>query len=152
MLTTTTRGCMIAYRFALEYPSFVTHVFTCAVPYFPTMENFIPTEVLVQFLPTLGYQLQFGSKEGIIESVTKGKAGIRNFLNALYGGYTSDGKVAMTAEKGVDLDLMPSLERSPFVSEDELDYYVEEYSRNGLSAPCKRPIKPSCLIPCLYNK
>lgn len=143
---------MIAYRFALEYPSFVTHVFTCAVPYFPTMENFTPTEVLVQFLPTLGYQLQFGSKEGIIESVTKDKAGIRNFLNALYGGYTSDGKVAMTAEKGVDLDLMPSLERSPFVSEDELDYYVEEYSRNGLSAPCKRPIKPSCLIPCLYNK
>jgi len=129
-------GCMIAYRFALTYPSFVTHLFTCAVPYFATMENFIPTDVLVNFLPTLGYQLQFGSKEGIIESVTKDKAGIRNFLNALYGGETSDGKVAMTAEKGVDLDLMSSLKRSPFVSEDELDYYVEEYSRNGLAAPC----------------
>ena len=105
------------------------------------MENFIPTDVLVNFLPTLGYQLQFGSKEGIIESVTKDKAGIRNFLNALYGGETSDGKVAMTAEKGVDLDLMSSLKRSPFVSEDELDYYVEEYSRNGLAAPCKTPIE-----------
>jgi hypothetical protein len=27
------------------------------------------------------------------------------------------------------------------VSEDELDYYVEEYSRNGLAAPCKTPIE-----------
>jgi len=150
-MLTITRGCMIAYRFALAYPSFVTHVFTCAVPYFATMEKFIPTEVLVQFLPTLGYQLQFGSKEGIIESVTKDKAGIRNFLNALYGGYTSDGKFAMTAEKGVDLDLMSSLHRSPFISEDELDYYVEEYSRNGLAAPCKTPIQHSCLTPLLHR-
>jgi hypothetical protein len=27
------------------------------------------------------------------------------------------------------------------VSEAELDYYVEEYSRNGLAAPCKTPIE-----------
>merc|ERR1712070_412800 len=31
---------------------------------------------------------------------------------------------------------MPSLQRSPFISEDELDYYVEQYARSGLGAPC----------------
>jgi soluble epoxide hydrolase/lipid-phosphate phosphatase len=135
------RGCMVAYRFALEYPSFVTHMFTCAVPYYAPTEQFIPTEVVVKFLPSLGYQLQFGSKEGIIESATKDKAGIRNFLNALYSGRTTDGKEAGTAEKGFDLDLISSLERSAFVSEDELDYYVEEFARNGFSAPCKTPME-----------
>ena len=91
----------------------------------------------MKFLPSLGYQLQFGSKEGLIESHTQDKAGIRNFLNALYGGRTADGKVAMTPETGADLELMPTLGRSPLISEDELNYYVEEYSRHGLHAPCK---------------
>lgn len=131
------RGCAIAYRFALEYPSFVTHVFTCAVPYLPVSETFVPTEMVVKFLPSLGYQLQFGSKEGLIESHTKDKAGIRNFLNAAYGGRTSDGKGATTPEEGADLELMASLSRSVLVSEDELNYYVEEYSRHGLHGPCK---------------
>jgi hypothetical protein len=131
------RGCAIAYRFALEFPSFVTHLFTCAVPYLATSENYIPLEAIVKFLPSLGYQLQFGSKEGLIESHTQDKAGIRNFLNALYGGRTADGKVAMTPETGADLELMPTLGRSPLISEDELNYYVEEYSRHGLHAPCK---------------
>lgn len=136
------RGCAIAYRFALEYPSFVTHVFTCAVPYLPVSETFVPTEMVVKFLPSLGYQLQFGSKEGLIESHTKDKAGIRNFLNALYGGRTSDGKGAMTPEEGADLELMASLGRSVLVSEDELNYYVDEYSRHGLHGPCKSHIDP----------
>lgn len=129
-------GCAIAYRFALEYPSFVTHLFTCAVPYLPTSENYVPLETVVKFLPSLGYQLQFGSKEGLIESHTQDKTGIRNFLNALYGGRTADGKGAMTPENGADLELMPTLGRSPLISEDELNYYVEEYSRHGLHAPC----------------
>jgi soluble epoxide hydrolase/lipid-phosphate phosphatase len=135
--TNTDRGCAIAYRFALEFPSFVTHLFTCAVPYLAASENYIPLETVVKFLPSLGYQLQFGSEQGIIESHTQDKAGIRKYLNALYGGRTSDGKVAMTPEKGVDLELMSTLTRSPLVSEDELNYYVEEYSRHGLRAPCK---------------
>lgn len=115
----------------------MTHLFTCAVPYLPATEQYIPLEAIVKFLPSLGYQLQFGSKEGLIESHTQDKAGIRNFLNALYGGRTADGKGAMTPENGADLELMPTLGRSPLISEDELNYYVEEYSRHGLHAPCK---------------
>lgn len=136
-LTGIHRGCAIAYRFALEFPSYVTHLFTCAVPYLPTSEKYIPLEVITKFLPSLGYQLQFGSAEGIIESHTKDKAGIRNYLNAVFGGRTSDGKGAVTPEAGADLKLMPKLDRSAFISEEELDFYVEEYSRNGLRGPCK---------------
>jgi hypothetical protein len=121
----------------LEFPSFVTHLFTCAVPYLEASEKYMPLDVVTKFLPSLGYQLQFGSEEGLIESHTQSKTGIRNFLNALYGGRTSDGKAAMTPEKGVDLELMPKLNRSVLVSEAELDFYVEEYYRHGLAGPCK---------------
>jgi hypothetical protein len=115
----------------------VTHLFTCAVPYLPASAQYVPLEVVVRFLPSLGYQLQFGSEEGIIESHTQDKTGIRNYLNALYGGRTSDGRAAMTPEKGVDLELMPKLERSVLISEEELEFYVEEYSRHGLREPCE---------------
>jgi hypothetical protein len=107
------------------------------VPYLPASAQYVPLEVVTKFLPSLGYQLQFGSEEGIIESHTQDKTGIRNYLNALYGGRTSDGRAAMTPEKGVDLELMPTLERSVLISEEELEFYVEEYSRHGLSEPCE---------------
>jgi hypothetical protein len=87
----------------LEFPSFVTHLFTCAVPYLPATEQYIPLEAIVKFLPSLGYQLQFGSKEGLIESHTQDKTGIRNFLNALYGGRTAEGEnVPEYTTKNVD--------------------------------------------------
>lgn len=115
----------------------MTHLFTCAVPYLPASAQYVPIDVVAKFLPSLSYQVQFGSEEGIIESHAQDKAGIRNFLNAVYGGRTSDGKVAMTPEKGADLELMPKLNRSVFISEGELDFYVEDYARNGLRGPCK---------------
>ncbi|KUL86239.1 hypothetical protein ZTR_08412 [Talaromyces verruculosus] len=129
-------GCCIAYRFALEYPSFITHLFTLAVPYIAVSEEFISQDALVKFMPNLGYQLQWGSDEGIIESYSRDKTGTRNFLNAVYGGRTSDGKFGVSFETGADLNIIPSLLRSPLVSEDELDFYVREHSRNGLHGPC----------------
>jgi hypothetical protein len=103
----------------------------------PPTEEFISQDVLVKFMPSLGYQLQWGSKEGIIESYTKDRTGIRNFLNAVYGGRTSDGKPGVSTESGADLNIIPTLLRSPLVSEDELEFYAREYSRNGLHGPCK---------------
>jgi hypothetical protein len=115
----------------------VTHLFALAVPYIPVSEEFISQDVLVKIMPSLGYQLQWGREEGIIESYTKDNTGIRNFLNAAYGGRTSDGKLGVSTELGADFNIIPTLRRSPLISEDELDFYVREYSRNGLQGPCK---------------
>lgn len=87
--------------------------------------------------PSLGYQLQFGSDEGVIETFAKDKAGIRAFLNTLYGGRTTDGEYGVDVTKGVDLELATQLNHTPLLSPEELDYYVEVYSRNGLRGPCK---------------
>lgn len=128
---------MIAYRFALEFPSFVTHLLTFAVPYLAVPETFIPTDAFVEMIPTIRYQVQFGSEEGIIESWTKDKRGVRNFLNAMFFGRSPDGELAMTPAEGYNAELAPALRRSELVSEDELEHYTEEYARRGLKCPCK---------------
>ena len=55
----------------------------------------------------------------------------------MFFGRSPDGELAMTPVEGYNAELAPSLERSEFVSEDELEYYVEEYARRGLRGPCK---------------
>ncbi|KAI9036630.1 alpha/beta fold hydrolase [Aspergillus affinis] len=129
-------GAVIAYRVALWHPTFVTHLFTFAIPYIPPSPKWLETSEMLKMFPSLGYQLQFGSDEGIIESSAKDKAGIRAFLNTLYGGTTSDGKYAIDVTKGVDLELATQLNHTRLLAPEELDYYVEVYARNGLRGPC----------------
>ncbi|KAE8352797.1 alpha/beta hydrolase [Aspergillus coremiiformis] len=129
-------GSMIASRFALYHPSYITHLILFVVPYLPPSPNFIDIADLAKIIPTVTYQLQFGSAEGVVESHTQDREGIRAFLNGLYGGATPDGKVAMDSTRGFDFELAPKLGRTKLLSEEELQYYVEEYSRNGLQGPC----------------
>ncbi|KAH8424945.1 alpha/beta fold hydrolase [Aspergillus melleus] len=129
-------GAVIAYRVALWHPTFITHLFTFAIPYIPPSPKWIETEDMLKMFPSLGYQLQFGSDDGIIESFAKDKDGIRAFLNTLYGGRTADGKYAIDVTKGVDLEVAKTLGHTPLLAEEELDYYVDVYSRNGLRGPC----------------
>ena len=128
---------MISYRFALEFPSFVTHLFTFAVPYLAVTDTFIPMDAFVKLIPTIRYQLQFGSEEDLNESYTKDKTGIRNYLNAMYFGRSPEGELAMTPAEGCNTELAPALGWSQLVSEEELKYYVDEYARKGLRGPCK---------------
>lgn len=81
--------------------------------------------------------LQFGSEDGVIESHTQNNEGIRHFLNAMHGGLTKDGKKAITAVSGIDFECLPQLSASKLLDEEEMSYYVNEFSRTGLRGPCK---------------
>ncbi|KNG87770.1 hypothetical protein ANOM_004449 [Aspergillus nomiae NRRL 13137] len=129
-------GSVIASRFALYHPSFITHLILFVVPYLPPSPKYIDTADLAKLVPTVGYQLQFGSAEGVVESHTQDKEGIRAFLNGLYGGATPEGKFAMDSTRGFDFEVATKLGHTRLLSEEELQYYVEEYSRNGLQGPC----------------
>ena len=128
---------MLASRFALYFPDFVTHLISFVVPYFPPSPKYASLNDLVQLQPTFGYMAQFGSESGVIESHTQSKEGIRQFLNALYGGITHDGKKAISAVNGIDFELLPQLSPGKLLDEEEMKYYVNEYSRAGLRGPCK---------------
>ncbi|KAE8378598.1 Alpha/Beta hydrolase protein [Aspergillus bertholletiae] len=129
-------GSVIASRFALYHPSFITHLILFVVPYLPPSPKYIDTTDLAKLVPTVTYQLQFGSAEGVVESHTQDKEGIHAFLNGLYGGATPEGKFAMDSTRGFDFEVATKLGHTRLLSQEELQYYVEEYSRNGLQGPC----------------
>ncbi|OJJ47011.1 hypothetical protein ASPZODRAFT_95610 [Penicilliopsis zonata CBS 506.65] len=127
-------GAALVYRIALWHPEIIMSLFTVCVPFMPPSEKFIPLEDAVRtILPNFAYQLQF--KDGDLESVIQTREDIKNFLSTLYGGRTDEGELAFAVEKGVLLDKMGRVNPSPLLSEEELEYYTNEFSRNGVRGP-----------------
>ncbi|CAK4032411.1 related to epoxide hydrolase [Lecanosticta acicola] len=133
-------GGITVYRVAQYYPSLITHIFSVCTPFTPPVEAFIGTRELVRSgkVPQFGYQLQFGSEEGVVERAVDGDEGrMRKFLNGLYGGKTEGGKKFMDPRTGVDLGIVAKgeVERSVLMSEEEIDFYVQEFMKNGIHGP-----------------
>ena len=109
------RGGAIAYRVALWYPEFVTHLFVVCTPYWaPTKELKSLEELVKTRLPNFGYQLQLAS--GDIEKVIASRDQLRQFLNALYGGRGPNGELGFTAEEGLLVQNLLKLGPSRLIS------------------------------------
>ncbi|EAW14544.1 alpha/beta fold hydrolase [Aspergillus clavatus NRRL 1] len=127
-------GAALAYRVALWHPDLVTHLFTVCVPYAPPAKKYYPLEEFAATIaPHFTYQLQF--KSGELEKAIQSEEDIKKFLCALYGGRTDTGEVAFDAGLGVLLENMFRVRPSRLLSEEELEYYAREFSRNGLRGP-----------------
>jgi hypothetical protein len=129
---------MIAYRVAAWYPKLVTRLFTFCVPSHLN-KQWIDLEAHVNPTPNFAYMQQCVS--GAIEEKTQDREGITQYLNALYGGYLPTGERGMSL-KGAKFEIASQLLRSPLISEEELDFYVDQYSRNGLRGPRKCSMRP----------
>ncbi|OQD62143.1 hypothetical protein PENPOL_c013G06736 [Penicillium polonicum] len=130
----TNRGAGLAYRIALWHPELVSHLFTVCVPYARPMAKNISIEDLVRSVtPHFAYQLQF--KSGEVEKAIRSKDEIRQFLLALYGGRTEAGEFGFDAHKGVLLDKIGQLKPSRLLSEEELEFYTNEFARHGIHGP-----------------
>jgi pimeloyl-ACP methyl ester carboxylesterase len=54
----------------------------------------------------------------------------------MYGARTPEGKKAFLAEKGIDLDVQACvIPKSKLLSDEEMEYYVQEYMRHGVNGP-----------------
>ncbi|KAJ5468978.1 hypothetical protein N7475_006730 [Penicillium sp. IBT 31633x] len=127
-------GAALAYRIALWHPELVSHLFTVCVPYARPMAENISLEDLVRTVaPHFAYQLHFASGE--LEKVIRSKAEIRQFLLALYGGRTEAGESGFDANKGVLVDKLGGLKLSRLLSEEELEFYSNEFARSGVHGP-----------------
>ncbi|KAK5740357.1 hypothetical protein LTR17_004620 [Elasticomyces elasticus] len=134
-------GGMVVYRAAQWYPDLVSHVFSVATPYMGVHEQYMSNEQLVKGpLPQFGYQIQLSSPDQKVEKVVYGEKKMRRFLTGMYGGKSRSGRLAMTPEKGVDLEMIADEEDevkpSPLFNEEEMDYYVKEFLKNGINGPC----------------
>ncbi|VBB86476.1 Putative epoxide hydrolase [Podospora comata] len=134
-------GGAIVWRLALRHPALILGVFSICTPYnAPNSQGYIPKKVLIdQFLPNFAYQLQFEDPTLENKIQAAGRDGIRKFLNILYG--SKDGKTGkghFVANVGIDLSLFDEgvkVEKSELLSEEELEFYVDQYERNGVHAP-----------------
>ncbi|OQE04380.1 hypothetical protein PENVUL_c033G09213 [Penicillium vulpinum] len=127
-------GAALAYRIALWHPELVSYLFTVCVPYArPMAENISIEELVRKATPHFAYQLQF--KSGEVEKVIQSKEEIRQLLLALYGGRTEAGEFGFDAHKGVLFDKIGKLKPSRLLSEEELEFYTNEYARSGIHGP-----------------
>ena len=114
----------------------MTHVFVVCTPYVAPSRNFVPLETAVNAkLPNFRYQIQLGS--GIVEERIKSKAQIKDFLNALYGGKGPNGEYGFDTTNGVLFENLDKLGKTRLLSDDMLEYYAEQYVRNGMHGTCK---------------
>lgn len=129
------RGGAIVYRIALWYPDFVTHLFSVCTPYWAPSKEYVPLEKLVHSgrLPNFAYQLQLAS--GVVEEKITSKDQIKQFLNALYGGLSAEREKGFDAQHGLHLDVLPRLLPTKLVDEATLDYYADQYAKNGMHGP-----------------
>ncbi|KIX06071.1 uncharacterized protein Z518_04045 [Rhinocladiella mackenziei CBS 650.93] len=127
-------GGAIVYRVAQYYPRLITAVFSICTPYFLPSPKYEPLGVQAEKrLPNFTYQMQFASGE--IEKNVQSKAEIRRWLNNLFGGRTPEGEVAFNANVGIDLAKQARVGKNRLLTDEEMDFYVDEFARNGINGP-----------------
>ncbi|KAM3072018.1 hypothetical protein ACMFMF_007414 [Clarireedia jacksonii] len=122
-------GGAIVGRIALRYPKLISAFFSVCTPFFPPKSNYVPMTVL----PNFKYQLQLQGPE--VEREIVGYEKLRQFLNALYGGRGPNGEIGFTVSEGAIFENLPKAGPTPLLSKEELDYYAQEYSINGIRGP-----------------
>ncbi|KAL0064870.1 hypothetical protein AAF712_008123 [Marasmius tenuissimus] len=125
-------GSAVCYEAGRSRPDLVEAVVGVAVPYIPSAGDFVPIKHLVPLLPKLTYQLFFSGKteEAIAELDRDIKRSVRATLRT--GGspppetFLTSEETFLGAWSGVD-EIPPV----PFFSEEEEEYFVEEYGKQG---------------------
>ncbi|RKU40311.1 hypothetical protein DL546_001747 [Coniochaeta pulveracea] len=128
-------GGFLAWRVALWFPERVKAVFSVCTPYAPPAKEYRSLEEVVKVLPNFTYQLQLAGPEVEARIDGGGEKALRGFVNGMYGGRTEGGEVLFNPQKGLNLDLLEEFTSAPLVSKEEADFYVQEYSRNGMRGP-----------------
>ena len=115
----------------------MTKIFVVCTPYTPPSKDFVALEDVVKSgrLPNFGYQMQLSSRE--LEEKIRSREEIKQMLNALFGGFGPNREVGFDEREGLHLDALPRLRTSRLISEELLDFYTEQYARNGIHGTCR---------------
>jgi soluble epoxide hydrolase/lipid-phosphate phosphatase len=131
-------GGAIVSRIYLYYPTLVSHIASVCTPYFPPSKTYMPIEDVVKVWPTFTYQIAFADPQ--TERDIAGPAELSRFFRAIHRGM-GDGGPDFRVTKDF-LETLGDWPRGKLLTERDLEYYVEQYSRNGMHGPCILPSPP----------
>jgi soluble epoxide hydrolase/lipid-phosphate phosphatase len=123
-------GGMIIWRMAQWHPDLVSHVFSVCSPYQRPHKTYHSTEEIAKVAPRFGYQLHLAGPE--VEGRIKTKEDIRKWLNGMFGARGPNRESIFDPVKGVLFENLDKIGKTRLLSDEEMDYYVEQYSRNGV--------------------
>ncbi|KAG9237221.1 Alpha/Beta hydrolase protein [Amylocarpus encephaloides] len=121
-------GGAVVYRAAMYYPKLISAVFSVCTPFMPPQPEFKP----ISRRPNFKYQIQLAGPD--LKDNIVGSEKIGQFLNGIYGGRSNDGPV-FTVDHGCHFDRLGGVGPTPLLSKEEMDFYVERFSINGLEGP-----------------
>lgn len=127
-------GGAAAWRLALWHPSLIRGVFSVCTPYAPPSPQYADLPTVVKLLPNFAYQVQLAGPD-VEREVGSDPAKIRGLLTGIYGARGPQGEAVFTTENGVNFENLDKMGESPLLSGDEVDFYVEQYARNGMRGP-----------------
>lgn len=122
-------GGALVWRTAMWHPDLIAAVFSVCTPYNAPHSKYISIEDMVHSgkLPNFAYQLQLKGPD--VEARLQGEEGVRQFLNAMFGGFGPGGEVGFRVSEGVQFDNLPKLRQTKLLSDEEMDFYVQQFMR-----------------------
>ncbi|TYZ54958.1 hypothetical protein PybrP1_000101 [[Pythium] brassicae (nom. inval.)] len=133
-------GGAMVWRMCLYHPERVIAVCGICTPYTPPHDEFVDMDLVVKLVPQFGYQKVLADAENTAKIFD---AAPKRFFSALFrrnSEFTAD--VAPTGlldilARVASVDEHPVFTtRSVLLSEDELAYYVAQYTRSGFHSTC----------------
>lgn len=127
-------GGMLVWRFSQWHPDLIKGVFSICTPYAPVNPTFIDIPEMIERLPNFAYQAQLAGPD-VEREIGSDLEKIRAMLSGLYGSKGPNGELVFTVDKGVHFENLDKMGKCPLLNEEELDFYVKQYSRNGIRGP-----------------
>jgi pimeloyl-ACP methyl ester carboxylesterase len=129
-------GAPTAWSSALNHPTVVSAVGSLSVPFSPRAEM-PPLDMLkIIFQDKFFYQLYF-QEPGVAEA--EFQADVRTSLRKFYHMASGQMDIGLMPDKAADADLLSDLpdpeQMGAWMSDADLDFYVNEFSRNGFRGP-----------------
>ncbi|KAF5322653.1 hypothetical protein D9619_001283 [Psilocybe cf. subviscida] len=133
-------GSAICYEAARARPDIFTGVVGAAIPYLPSVGHYVPIENLLPLFPALTYQLFFDRKTK--EAVRELDTDIRRTTRATLRTVASPPPSHFLKNADSFLaawDDVKEIDPVPFFSQEEEDYFVEQYGIQGFKNTMSTP-------------
>ncbi|RTE68523.1 hypothetical protein BHE90_017100 [Fusarium euwallaceae] len=124
-------GGAVVWRTAMWFPDLVQGVFSIGTPFIPPSSVFLSPDDAARSKGPMSsrYQTQFRGTE--IEDEIRDEERVWQFLDAMFGGASTEGDVGFSVTEGVLFGNLPKLGQSRLISGDDLDHYTSKYFRKG---------------------